>query len=182
MSPLPFVKCNRRKSLFAHEKVSRRPPLMDTLFCGTGCLVCCWGWGGSGLLALAAEHKRAMMGRMDEKRPRTSLAGIFIAMAAICAVLAFWRVSPDDGEWNLFWTATTIAFVTGTLTSRGILLGMLLGSGFIVISLLMFIEQDVSGLGPPSITIPIQLIFAAFPIALAAWLGCKLSNWLSARH
>lgn len=99
-------------------------------------------------------------------------------MTVVCAVLAFWVASPDNGEWNLVVTATAIALVFGLLTSMGMLFGILMGAGFIVVSLLTFIEPDPSGLGPPEITIPIQLIVAAIPMVLGGMVGGKLRSWL----
>ena len=116
---------------------------------------------------------------MEEKRPRTSLAGLFIAMTAACAVLAFWAASPGHGEWNLIVTATAIALVFGLLTSEGMRFGMLFGAYFIVLGVPTILERDLS---TPRIIILIHLTVAAVPMAAAAWLGRTLRDRLSVRR
>lgn len=116
---------------------------------------------------------------MCSHKPSLSLAGILLSTAAIGTAIAWWSASPIAGEFNLVFTAIVIAFVCALTTPGGARLAFAAGAMFIAISLAAFVKPDPSGLGPPTITIPIQLIFASGPMAGAAWLGRQLRGWLS---
>jgi peptidoglycan biosynthesis protein MviN/MurJ (putative lipid II flippase) len=116
---------------------------------------------------------------MEEKYPHASSARLLIVMKVLCVVSAWWTVSPDGGEWNLTVTAVASAFAGGLLVPYGVACGTAMGAAVIIVSLLFIVKQDPSGLGPPEITIPIQLTIAAIPMAGAAWLGRALRARLS---
>jgi hypothetical protein len=124
------------------------------------------------MVPAGSERRRVADTASESRNPRTTLAGMLVAVAVLSVAFAWCRVSPFPGEWNLLVVAVAVAFVGGLLTPYGVTSGLAMGVVVIVVSDLFILELDPYGL-TPEVTIPMDLAVCMIPMVLGAWLGRK---------
>jgi len=110
---------------------------------------------------------------MYENRPQITLAGILLAITALCVVFAFW-----GREEILLVAPLAGAFIGSLITPFGMRFGLAIATLIVIVGGIL-VEKDPSGLGPTELVIAIHMVILALPAAASAWLGRSLRTWIS---